>query len=53
MMVNRFTPGNFYAEGGNVALTAVLLDNRVVIAATNLSEIRLTTLQVAWWAFQP
>lgn len=53
MMVTGFAPATFYTNGGNVALTAVLIDSRVAIAATNLSETRLTRLQVTWWAFQP
>jgi len=53
MLVVRQTPATFFTEGGNVALTAAVVGGQVNVVATNLSQIQLTELVVAWWSFQP
>ena len=53
MMATRYDPNNFFPKNNNVALTAVQIDNRIAIAATNLSTTPLNALQVTWWAFKP
>jgi hypothetical protein len=55
MMVIRVDPDDFFTNAdvqGNVALTAALVEGRVNIVATNLSDIRLNRLTVRWWALR-
>jgi hypothetical protein len=53
MMATRYDPDDFFPSNNNVTLTAVVVENRIAIAATNLSETPLEGLQVTWWAFRP
>ena len=52
MLVVRQTPADFFTDGGNVALTAAIVEGRMTIVATNLSARQLDELIVTWWAFQ-
>lgn len=52
VMATASEPEDYFINN-NVALTVVQVDGRIMIAATKLSEPRLSRLEVTWWAFQP
>lgn len=52
LAVAETTPPTFFRNGGNVALTTAMVEGRLTIVATNLSDAQLARLDVVWWRFQ-